>query len=50
MTNLRMRIGENLGNILLEIAQEKIVRNTAPIFTYQLRQMDEVKLHEIFSI
>lgn len=31
-------------------SQPKIVRNTDPIFTYQLRQMDEVKLHEIFSI
>lgn len=31
-------------------SQPKIVRITAPIFTYQLRQMDEVKLHEIFSI
>lgn len=31
-------------------SQPKIVRNTAPIFTYQLRQMDEVRLHEIFSI
>ena len=31
-------------------SQPKIVRNTDPIFTYQLRQMGEVKLHEIFSI
>ena len=31
-------------------SQPKIVRITAPIFTYQLKQMDEVKLHEIFSI
>lgn len=31
-------------------SQPKIVRNTEPIFTYQLRQMDEVMLHEIFSI
>ena len=31
-------------------SQPKIVRNTDPIFTYQLKQMDDIKLHEIFSI
>ncbi|MGM9686541.1 MAG: hypothetical protein ACI3YI_10020 [Bacteroidaceae bacterium] len=31
-------------------SKPKIVRITAPIFTYQLKQMDDVKLHEIFSI
>ena len=35
------------GNIY---TRPQIVKHTEPISTYKLRQMDEIKLHEIFTI
>lgn len=52
MGELHMKPGQNIGEILLDIAQNAI-RNGNPekaISTYNLRQMDKIMLHETFSL
>ena len=47
-----MKLGPNIGEILLDIAQNAIQYGNPEkaISTYKLRQMDKIMLHETFSL